>query len=488
MNEPEDDGSNVREDMAQEKNPVSEISGLSSCAEEMVKSKLSVREDLAALSFEEIQRLAHELRIQNDELEMQNEDLRKAQLELEDLKEAYQDLYDSAPNGCLTLSDKGLILETNYTAGQILGWDKRSLTNTFFSRFVPQKYKVAYGLHLRHLFETRTKQTCQIKLVRKNGTHLFAQLDSVAKKDDAGRFNRCRTVVTDISDLKRDEEDLRSSEREQSIRNAIAQILLTTDDDDMYGEVLQVILNAMKSEYGVFAYVNEDGATVTPSMTKDVWEKCRVPGKTRVFPRETLANGIWTRAMIEKRTLWKNEPGQVPQGHVPIENVIVVPIMYRAEAVGHFTVANKKGGYGETEKDFLEGMAEFIAPVLNARLERDRSDIERRRAADALRLSEEKFSQAFMLSPDPIVMTRFADGTIVSVNEACMDLIGYREDELIGTSVLELGLWRHDEDRKKVTKALKTQGRVYAYETRFRPRMEVFDMDLCRPHSSTWTE
>ncbi len=91
----------------------------------------------------------------------------------------------------------------------------------------------------------------------------------------------------------------------------------------------------------------------------------------------------------------------------------------------------------------------------------------RKRTEEALRLSEEKFSQAFLLSPDPIVMTRFADGVIVSANEACMEILGYETDDLIGKSFLKLNLWDSLEDRNTVTESLKADGRVYGYESRF---------------------
>ncbi len=42
----------------------------------------------------------------------------------------------------------------------------------------------------------------------------------------------------------------------------------------------------MKSKYGVFGYIDEDGAFVCPSMTRDIWDQCRVPDKDIVFPRE----------------------------------------------------------------------------------------------------------------------------------------------------------------------------------------------------------
>ena len=111
----------------EEKDSEGKFSGLRTRAEETLSRKPSDMEDISALSPEEVQRLVHELRVHQIELEMQNEDLRQAQIKLEELKDRYLDLYDFAPVGYVTLNEKGLILEANLTAVRLLGVERQSL-------------------------------------------------------------------------------------------------------------------------------------------------------------------------------------------------------------------------------------------------------------------------------------------------------------------------------------------------------------------------
>lgn len=89
-----------------------------------------------------------------------------------------------------------------------------------------------------------------------------------------------------------------------------------------------------------------------------------------------------------------------------------------------------------------------------------RNITEERRAQDALRASEEKFSLAFRQSPSPMILLRLRDRKIADVNDSFLDLYGFGKEEVIGRTVLELGMWANPDERSRVVDQLELGGRV----------------------------
>jgi len=232
------------------------------------------------------------------------------------------------------------------------------------------------------------------------------------------------------------EQALQEAQRRLDIKTQIANIFLTVPDDEMYGEVLRVILKTMDSIYGVFGHIDERGYLIIPSMTRDIWRECKVPDKTIVYPPENWG-GIWGRALKEKKTLYANRDLHVPEGHIPIVRVIVVPILYHEELIGLLEVANKETDYDEKDKSYLETVANYIAPILNARMERDKQEKERNRAEEALRESEAKYSTLVEHAKDGVVIIQ--DGICKFANKAVAEICGYTVEEILGKHLMDVG-------------------------------------------------
>src|ERR1700742_1707899 len=151
------------------------------------------------------------------------------------------------------------------------------------------------------------------------------------------------------------------------IREKLTDILLVTPEEEMYADVLDLLLSTFESEFGYFGYINLAGDLVCPSMTRNIFPQCMVEDKDIVFPK-AIWGGLWGRILREERSLIKNDAHRVPVGHLPIARSFGSPITYRGKLIGQFHFANRPRDYEESDVALLELIAGFVAPVLHARL------------------------------------------------------------------------------------------------------------------------
>ncbi|MFT7580003.1 MAG: two-component system NtrC family sensor kinase [Myxococcota bacterium] len=168
--------------------------------------------DTSVLNVDQAQLLLHELRVHQLELEMQNEELRNAQLELDLNRKRYFDLYDMAPLGYLTISDNGLITEANLRAARLLGVPRSALTKQPMTKFVAATDKDRYYHHRRSLRAKVDPQTLELRLRRADGHEFWASIQAVAVAEPVGPQSLW-LMINDISETRELEVALAQADR-----------------------------------------------------------------------------------------------------------------------------------------------------------------------------------------------------------------------------------------------------------------------------------
>jgi len=191
--------------------PASKDSGqtLRRQAEEIARERAAgIAENVEPLSPGEVRRLVHELRVHQIELEMQNEELRRAQGELEASRARYFDLYDLAPIGYFTISEAGLILEANLATVTLLGVARSAMLKRRLTSFILPKDRNIYYRHRKLLFETGAPQICEMRMMKKGGLPFWARIEATEAQDACSGAPTCRVVMSDITDRKRGETEM----------------------------------------------------------------------------------------------------------------------------------------------------------------------------------------------------------------------------------------------------------------------------------------
>lgn len=159
----------------------------------------------------DILRLIHELEVHQVELEVQGEELRLKNQELRSLLHRYADLYNNAPIGFITLNPRGVILEANYAASEMLGLLRDRLRHRRFSRYLDPQYHATYYRFLHELREIENGIVRgEFRFVKESNEPFWVHLEIVPQKDEKTDRNFLATFV-DITQRKEAEEQLKAA-------------------------------------------------------------------------------------------------------------------------------------------------------------------------------------------------------------------------------------------------------------------------------------
>jgi PAS domain S-box-containing protein len=168
---------------------------------------------------EDLTAAVHELRVHQIELEMQNEELRSAQLEADALRVKYAELFHLAPVGYFTLNEKGVVGEANLTAAGLLGVERRQLVGQPFSAFVCGADRKEYYRVLQLLQQAEEPHSCELRLQPVGGELFWAQLEGQPQGDAGDGPRRYHLTFTDVHRRVLAEEALRR--REERLARAL---------------------------------------------------------------------------------------------------------------------------------------------------------------------------------------------------------------------------------------------------------------------------
>ncbi len=224
--------------MANKKTTAAKPALLRKQAEEIAQGKNApVTDNPQIKSPEETERLLHELQVHQIELEMQNEELHRTQLDLEESRERYYSLYDLAPVGYLTINEKGLIMEANLKAAILLGVGRGKLVKQLFSRFILKADQDDYYLRCREQIESGGPQSYELRMLKKNGEFFWTLLETVASCEADGK-RLIRVTLSDITETKQLEESLLKSRTELQERVIERTSELISTNDFLSNEIL----------------------------------------------------------------------------------------------------------------------------------------------------------------------------------------------------------------------------------------------------------
>jgi PAS domain S-box-containing protein len=290
-------------------------------------------------------------------------DRKKMEDELNASENKFRQTFDLSPVGIVMVGLDKRFIRTNKAFSASMGYEAEELIGKTISEVThPDDIQIGMSDMSAILKAEIVTSQIQKRYLTKDGQIVWGETMISLVRDSSGNPQYFLAIIQDITERKKAEESV-------SIQKRIGEIFLTVPHEEMFSEVLKMVLQFLQSPFGVFGYIDENGSLVVPTMTRQIWDKCNVQEKTIIFPKDSWGDSSWPRAIREKKANYSNDISvKTPEGHVPLTRHISFPIVFQNEVIGLLQVANKITDYTENDIAILDSIANYIAPILSARL------------------------------------------------------------------------------------------------------------------------
>jgi PAS domain S-box-containing protein len=366
-----------------------------------------------------------------------------------DQQKRFQSLVQNSSDVFLVLRADGTMAYVSQSIKKMLGYSSEELVGKDgFSLIHPEDVagaKVAMQNLIRHNCDLLHVYRCR----HADGRWIWIEINSRNQLNNP-TINGIVATCRDITERKRIEEVLHLNEMRMQALLDLNQ-MNDASLNNLADFALEEGVRLTGSEVGYLAFLDDSEKILTMySWSKSAMAMCQMADKPQEYQIDKA--GIWAKAVRERRPLIFNEnveshPGKskLPEGHIPIERHMSVPIFDGEKIVALAGVGNKATNYDESDIRQLTLLMNEMWRI-----------IQRKRSDEKLRKAQQSISNLISNLPGMAFRCKIDESwTMEYVSEGCEDLTGYCMDELINNEKVTFAELIYPEDRENVYNAIK---------------------------------
>lgn len=354
----------------------SKLNKLREDTENILKNNLNYQTDVPLNEFNKI---IHDLKVYQIELELQNEELRNTQKLLEDSRNNYAQLYNEAPAGYVTLNESAMILQANQTFARMVNRNSSSINNLSFTEFIDDEDIHVFISRFNAFFKKPEGKSMELKMLKQNGKNFNARITANIINNESNKV-KLFLIITDITEQK----------------------------------IAKDLIVETQHNYENFFNTIDDFLFVLDEEGKILYSNSTAQSRLEYSENELIEKHVLNLHPEERRT----EASKIVQEMLSGYNTFCpIPLITKSGKLIPVETKINKGFWNG--KAVLFGVSKDITQ---------------------LKLSEEKFSKVFYLNPSACGLSDLTNHQYIEVNDAFYNLLGFNKNEVIGKTAYELGI------------------------------------------------
>lgn len=207
----------------------------------------------------------------------------------------------------------------------------------------------------------------------KDGGKLYFIVSLSPLKDSEGRIIGVTGIFKDITSLKKYEMAL---EKENEISSALAnlakELLKPISLEKISENVIEYARELTDSQFCIIGAFDMELKDYI--ITEETRKECHIKEKFKM-------GGLWDWVIENRKPLLVNDfqrdlrSVNMPEGHVKIENLLMVPAILQEELVGIIALANKNGGYDKKDLETVGRLADLYSIAIKRKVEEEKNSI-----------------------------------------------------------------------------------------------------------------
>ena len=273
----------------------------------------------------------------------------------------YRNIIETANEGILITDAEFRAIYVNKKMEEMLGYNQEEMIGKSERDFTDEKGKIISRLKRKNIAQG-INESFELRFMRKDGSSLWALVNTKSLFDKNGKFIGSLAMVTDITKHKQEEHRIcRYNRILEGINWIFSNVVQAKTEKELGNTCLSVALEITCSQFGFVNEIGVDGLLHDVAKSQLGWENCLIYDKTghRRPPNDFVVHGLYGSVIANKKGFFTNDPSShpdsigLPCGHPPITSFLGVPLLQEGETMGLIAVANREGGYTSEQQEDL---------------------------------------------------------------------------------------------------------------------------------------